>query len=696
MDTEHVLMTTTTTTVTVAKTTPSDDTSIKQQQQLLSTDTLQNFLVVWLDAKIEDKDNDYYIYSINKLKEVFNKINAFSDVNECIDFMTNIQDEKIIIIIGDFFVQTVVPIVQDISSIDTIYILVENQIQHEDLTKQWSKINCVFKDIASICDTLQQPTVVDDRELVNISSVSTNHESHRKNQDQLDSSLLYRQVLKEILFTMYFEKKRFNQFISYCRETFKDNNSQMAIVNKFEHEYHQHDPIWWYTFNSFLYSMMNRSLRMMEVNLIINMGFFIQDLHNSISKLHAQQFPKTSSSNSLTVYYGQGVPQTYFDQLLKKQGSLLSINYFLSTTPNREVALAFAEASQIQSDLIGILFEIVINSSVSSIPFAKISNINHFSDEKEILFSIYSRFHIESMKQINGNSRLWQVNLILTDANDPEIHTLTECMREEIYSEAKGWDRLGVFFIKFGNFDKAQEVYDILLGETTTDEEKALMHHRLGILKNSQGRYTEAMNYLEQSIEIRKKVLSSTDRDLASSYDNIGLVYKNTGDYSNALSFHQNALEIRQKTLPPNHRDLATSYNNIALVYSHMNDYSNAMSFHQKAAEIRMNILPSYHPDMASSYNSIGSFFENTGDYSNALLFHQKALEIREKILPSNHSSLAASYGHIGIVLSELGEHEKAVLHCEQALNIVENSLPANHPHIQVYRDNLEYVKSKS
>ncbi|CAF0881804.1 unnamed protein product [Rotaria sordida] len=386
--------------------------------------------------------------------------------------------------------------------------------------------------------------------------------------------------------------------------------------------------------------------------------------------------------------------QTDFDRMFKTQGGLLSFNNFFSTSPDREISLAFAEANQTHPDLIGVLFMITINPSVSSIPFANISNVTGFGEE-EILFSTHSKFRIGPVEQINGNNRLWQVNLMLTDDNDPEIHTLTEYMREEIYSEAQGWDRLGLLLIKSGKFDKAQEIYDILLGETTTDQEKALMYHRLGVIKNSQGRYTDAITYFQQSIEIKTKVLSPMDSDLASSYDNIGLVYKNMGDYSNALLFHQNALEIRQKNLPSNHRDLAISYNNIGLVYNHMSDYSNALSFHQKALEIRQKILPSNHPDLASSYNNIGSVYENMNDYSKALSLHQKALEIREKTLPPNHPSLAVSFGHIGIALSEIGDHSKAILYCERALKIVEDSLPANHPHIQLYRDNLEYVKKK-
>ena len=47
--------------------------------------------------------------------------------------------------------------------------------------------------------------------------------------------------------------------------------------------------IWWYTFPSFIYSMLNDALRMLEAGAIINMGFFIYDLHHQLKQLHQKQ-----------------------------------------------------------------------------------------------------------------------------------------------------------------------------------------------------------------------------------------------------------------------------------------------------------------------------------------------------------------------------------------------------------------------
>jgi hypothetical protein len=59
--------------------------------------------------------------------------------------------------------------------------------------------------------------------------------------------------------------------------------------------------------------MLNRALRMMEIALIIKMGFFVRDLHIHIAALHLEQYGKHHHSNSFTVYRGQGLSQTDFD-----------------------------------------------------------------------------------------------------------------------------------------------------------------------------------------------------------------------------------------------------------------------------------------------------------------------------------------------------------------------------------------------
>ncbi|CAF4936030.1 unnamed protein product, partial [Rotaria sp. Silwood1] len=375
--------------------------------------------------------------------------------------------------------------------------------------------------------------------------------------------------------------------------------------------------------------------------------------------------------------------------MMKTQGGLLSFNNFLSTSLDREVSLTFARKTMETSDLTGILFVMKIDPSIPSTPFANVCDVSYFQQEEEILFAMHSIFRIGSMKQIDGNNQLWQVDLTLTSDNDPDLHALTEQTRKDTYPHLEGWDRLGMLLIKLGQFSKAQEVYHILLDQAMTDREKAHIYHMLGMVKDGQGEYKDAIAYYAKSIAIAETILSPTDTNLAASYSAIGVAYEHMGDYSNTLSSHQKALEIHQKTLPANHPDVATSYNNIGSVYEHMGDYSNALSSHQKALEIRQKTLPFNHPDVATSYNNIGIVYNKMGDYSNALSSHRKALEIRQNTLPSNHPDLARSYNNIGIVYNKMGDYSNALTSHQKALEIRQKTLPSNHPDVANSYNNI-------
>ena len=53
--------------------------------------------------------------------------------------------------------------------------------------------------------------------------------------------------------------------------------------------------------------MLNRALRVMDVDHIIKLGFFINDLHRHIEQLHLEQFTDQNSHKNFTIYRGQGM-----------------------------------------------------------------------------------------------------------------------------------------------------------------------------------------------------------------------------------------------------------------------------------------------------------------------------------------------------------------------------------------------------
>jgi tetratricopeptide (TPR) repeat protein len=642
---------------------------------------VQNVLLVWLDDNNKDCRN-----TVTQLRRAVNSIYKYTNSEECIELLETMDNAKACMIMSDSLGSHVVTRVHNMSQVDSIFIFGDIKQYDEQWTKEWSKIRCVFTEIAPICEALKKTAQQCEQDAISISFMATSGDAS----NQLTPTFMYTQILKEILLTIEFEQQHIAEFIQYCRDVLVQNEDELKNVNRFEQNYRDETPIWWYTYDCFLSPMLNRALRITSADVIIKMGFFIGDLHRHIEQLHQEQFASPSCSTRFTVYRGQGMSKTDFEQMSKIKGGLMSFNNFLSTSKKCNVSLAFAYGALSNPEMVGVLFVMTIDPSKSTIPFASITNVSYFKEkEDKVLFSMHTVFRIGEITLMDGNSRLFQVELTLTSDNDNDLRVLTDHIRKETYASEQGWYQLSSVLLKMGQFGKAEQVYETLLRQTTDEDKKAPIYGQLGWTKYNQGEYTEALKFYEKALEIYKRTRSTTDLDLARCYNDIGVVYDNMGNYWKALSSYEKALEIRLQSLRSNHPDLAGSYNNIGLVYTSMGEYPKALSSHEKALEISKQSLPSNHPSLGESYNNIGNVYGSMGDYPKALSSFEKALEIKQQSLLPNHPSLGTSYNNIGLVYASMGDYSKAILYYEKDLEISKQSLPSNHPNLAGTYDNL-------
>ena len=648
----------------------------------------QNFILIWLDPTI-DQSNEDCSNSIGKLRRIVNTIKIFTDPDECLSFISEMKDENIFLVVPGALGSTIVPKIHLMSQINSIFVFCGNKSRHEQWAKDWVKVKGVYTDIDSICQVLKEQTKQCDRDSTSISITNA------KTANELEATFMYTTLFKEIILEIKYDQDEINKMANECRQMYSDNEYELQIINEFEQKYYENSPIWWYTRQCFLYQLLNRALRTFETSVIVAMGFFIHGLHRRIEELHAQQ--RNSFNRPFVVYRGQGLSETDFDKLKQSHCGLLSFNNFLSTSQDRNISQSFAREALDKPENMAILFRIEINPELTASPFAALDEKESYfgTREREILFSMNSIFRIGQVKQLENNARLFEIQLTLTNNNDTLLQGLTDTIREEV-SGSSGWHQLGKLLIQSGDFDEAEQLYDLLLERTSLDDEGQIsfLNHQLGHVKQSQGEYSKALEYYEKSHEIYVKSLPPNHPDLATSYNNIGLVYSDMGQYSKALEYYEKDLEITRKSLPPNHPSLATSYSNIGQVYSDMGEYSKALEYHEKSMEIQRKSLPPNHPSLATSYNNIGGVYSNMGEYSKALEYYEESMKTQRKSLPPNHPSLATSYNNIGGVYSNMGEYSKALEYYEESMKTQRKSLPPNHPSLATSYNNIGLVYS--
>ncbi|CAF1538920.1 unnamed protein product, partial [Rotaria magnacalcarata] len=150
--------------------------------------------------------------------------------------------------------------------------------------------------------------------------------SNEQNLDQLPPSYMYSMIFKDIVLEIDDDDaKSINTLVIYCRQ----QKIPEIQINSLQSTYHQKSPVWWYTKPMFLYSMLNRALRMLDMEVMIKLGFFIRRLHIQLEQLHQEQ--STNFQQAFTVYRGQELSQQNFQNLCNSKGGLLSFNNFLST-----------------------------------------------------------------------------------------------------------------------------------------------------------------------------------------------------------------------------------------------------------------------------------------------------------------------------------------------------------------------------
>ncbi|CAF1485095.1 unnamed protein product [Adineta steineri] len=617
--------------------------------------------IVWLNLTTNETNSDIS-NTINQLRHVAGSFKIFNDANECIDFITNVTDQEVSLIICNSQSETFISIIEDIPQLHSIYIFDYQQPQGQVWSHRYKKLRGVFTQPDTIIDALKQNISNQLNDLAPFSIVSNTSSSDL---DQLDQSFMYTQLLKETILDTEYDDNAKKTFTDFCLTRLVENDLRLEPLHQFEKDYDNHSSIWWYTKESFVYSILNKALRTQDTEMMIKMAFFLRDLHEEIKYKHSQ----ISHTTNITVYRGQGMNIVDVEKLRSNKGGLFSFNSFLSTSTDEQVSLMFADSARENPDLTGVLFRMTINPSISSTPYVSLNDIGQFNDEEEILFSMHTIFRIGEMTEIDD--RLWEVNLTLTSDNDPQLKCLTDYIRQEMIS-VPGWFRMGFLMQKMGEYEKALEIFTMSLQIKFDDDFDAdeflrtLINVRIGDMHELMGTYTNALDQFDKALEYFQIVLPSDNSVFAVIFSGIAKVYWSTGNYVMSLSYFEKALEIWDKSLPPTHPNLALNYNNIGIIHQSMGNHVTALSYFEKALEIMKKSLPLTHPNLALNHNNI-------------------ALQIMEKSLPSNHHSLALNYNNIAAVHQSMGNHVTALTYSEKALQIMEKSHPPNHPNYAAY-----------
>ncbi|CAF1192124.1 unnamed protein product [Didymodactylos carnosus] len=639
-----------------------------------NSSNLENVIMVWLDEKLDKTDDNHKLNA--DLQSIFESVETFNNMNECISFIANVKDERIFLVVSDSLGQQILPLIYQLAQLESIYVVCSNKAEHEKWVLQYKKkVKGVFNEADSIFEQLRQDSQEYSKNLLTMTGISSKCGSD-SNLNKQEAAFMYSLLLRDVLIGMEHGDDAKRDMVEFCREQYKDDKMQRQVVDEFDREYDRDQSVWWYTRECFLYKMMNKALRSQDIDVLYKLRFFIKHLHNQLAELHSQ-----SNNQPMVLYRGQAMSSEQLNQNLKENvGGLLSVSEFLSTTDDKSVALSFASQNLNRAQIAAVFFEIEIDPTIKPNPFANIQQQSFFKTESEILFSMGSVFRIKSMVQ--ASSGMWNVTLQFTGVEDQQLRTLRDYITRQI-RERDDLYTLGKLMIEMGEWERAKTFYRLILKEISAGKNLhyiAPIYNSLAKSCMEKGAYRKAWKYYAKALMIKRAIIPPDDTQIAKILNNIGLIEKYQGHYSEALKTYNKVLEIFLRTLPPNHRYLAVAYNNIGLVHQDQGDYPEALKMYNMAHEIYSSSLSPSDPDLAVTYSNIGFALQAQGDHSAALEMFAKSLEIDLSCLPPNHPDLARTYRNIGFGRKAQGDYSEALNMYNKAHEIYLSSRPPKHP----------------
>ncbi|WP_158501887.1 tetratricopeptide repeat protein [Vitiosangium sp. GDMCC 1.1324] len=216
------------------------------------------------------------------------------------------------------------------------------------------------------------------------------------------------------------------------------------------------------------------------------------------------------------------------------------------------------------------------------------------------------------------------------------------------------------------------------LGGVPSLEASRLTH--LGQLLSDEGRSTEAMEYLQQALALREKLLGPEHPDVAEALSDLATVELAQERLADALQHARRAVEINEKLLGPHHPQVGQALFTLTYVMVTAGKAAEALPYIQRNLSIAEAAYGPEHTVTADALTAVANTLTVLERNTEAVQLYERALAIHERISGPESEAAAAVHTNIGLAYSHLGDYAKDVLHGKRALAIHEKTLAPDHP----------------
>ncbi|CAF1452370.1 unnamed protein product [Rotaria sp. Silwood1] len=537
------------------------------EEKLETNKNTETFLIVWLDAHVNKTQDNEKTY--NALRSSVNYIQIFDNLQEGEAYIRSIEREKIVLIVSGGYGREIVPRIHDLIQVNCIYVYCYDKARHEEWSKDFSKIRSIITKRRQLIDEITEDQKIrnlteDTVPMSILNRTAVAKETTAKDISKEMGSILWFQLLIDVLLRMTHTNDAKTELIQTWRENYMGNSSELRIIEEFESQFKRDKAVWWYTRQSSLYRILNKALREQSIDTIFAFRFFLTELSKQVSQIYHSYMNhiklvgiQSNDKNIIHVYRGQVIAKEELEHMQASIGGFISINSFFSTSRSKTKARQFAKQSTVTENLNRVLFQIEIDPYLPTKPFADIEGISYYPGEQEILFMLGSIFRINKI-DYDDQDALWILSMSLCSENDFELKELFVYLKKDI-GEETSMVTLGNLLVQMGEYDKAERVFLRIKhreGLIEVAEQKGNFHLAMK-------RYKYAIDHYKNALELRRELLPVSHPDIAKSYSSIAMAYEFWKQHAKAIDYYQCSIEQYKRTMKDNHPLVIQTKNNL-------------------------------------------------------------------------------------------------------------------------------------
>jgi hypothetical protein len=311
--------------------------SVSSKPFQTSGDNLETFSLLWLDAQVNSTEDNRKTQQ--KLREIINHLKTFDDQNQCKQYIQSLSpQDRLVLIVSGRCGRQLVPQIHQLPQLSSIYVYCMDQKANEEWAKDFIKVRYVFlfllfffflliqvKSVIVKLDDLIHQIKADQKSRAKVEEpLSINVFTASDNPDQsttgLNGHFIHSLLLIDVLIRMKSVETDKQQLITLCKNEYKINGTQLAVVREFEREYSTDKALWWYTRNSFIYRMLNKALRVQNIDQLFLFRFVISDIYQNLKQYQCQ--------SPIRVYRGQVMSNDELNILRNSINDFISTNSF--------------------------------------------------------------------------------------------------------------------------------------------------------------------------------------------------------------------------------------------------------------------------------------------------------------------------------------------------------------------------------